>query len=64
MDISIIYVNYKTAPLILDSIRSLKEKAVRYRYEIIVVDNDSGDGSLELIKNVIQKLYVYKLQRT
>lgn len=50
MEVSIIYVNYKTAGLILDSIRSVKEKTQGLAYEIIVVDNSSGDNSLELIK--------------
>ena len=50
MEVSIIYVNYKTASLIIDSIKSVKENTVEVNYEIIVVDNASGDGSLELIQ--------------
>ena len=49
-DVSIIYVNYKTADLILDSIRSVKEKTSGIDYEIIVVDNHSEDQSLERIQ--------------
>ncbi|MCC8172144.1 MAG: glycosyltransferase family 2 protein [Parabacteroides sp.] len=51
MDVSIIYVNYKTAALVLDSIRTVKEKAEGVAYEIIVVDNCSADGSVEKIRN-------------
>lgn len=51
MDVSIIYVNYKTAPLVLDSIRTVKEKTEGVTYEIIVVDNCSADGSVEKIRN-------------
>ena len=51
MDVSIIYVNYKTSDLILNSIKSVKEKTKGIFYELIVVDNDSQDNSLELIKN-------------
>lgn len=50
MNVSIIYVNYKTASLILDSIKSVKEKTEDVDYEIIVVDNASDDSSLELIQ--------------
>lgn len=50
MEVSIIYVNYKTASLIIDSIKSVKENTVEVNYEIIVVDNASGDGSLERIQ--------------
>lgn len=50
MDVSIIYVNYKTNALIRDSIRSVKEHTTGIDYEIIVVDNQSGDNSLKLIQ--------------
>ena len=56
MDVSIIYVNYKTAPLIIDSIRSVKEKTAGISYEIIVVDNDSGDDSLARIRSVFPEI--------
>lgn len=48
--ISIIYVNYKTASLVIDSIKSVKENTTGVDYEIIVVDNASGDYSLDLIR--------------
>lgn len=51
MDITIIYINYKTGPLIIDSITTVKKWTTGITYEIIVVDNNSGDNSLISIKN-------------
>lgn len=44
MDISIIYVNYNTSELVLQSIASVKKLTVGVSYEIIVVDNNSNDN--------------------
>lgn len=52
MDVSIVYVNYKTTQLIIDSIQSVKEKTKGLTYEIIVVDNNSEDTSLNEIKTL------------
>jgi len=49
MDVSVIIVNYHSAPLVIDCVRSVKEKT-RCTYEIIVVDNASGDGSVETLR--------------
>lgn len=49
MKVSIIYVNYKTAGLLMESIASVRKRTRGVSYEIIVVDNDSGDGSLTRI---------------
>ena len=49
MDVSIIYVNYKTAQLIIDSIRTVKTHTIDLNYEIIVVDNNSEDNSEAII---------------
>lgn len=46
MDVSIIYVNYKTIDLIKDSIISVLKHSVGFSYEIIVVDNHTEDISM------------------
>jgi len=45
MDVSIIIVNYKTFAYTKDAIASVFEKTEDVAYEVIVVDNNSPDGS-------------------
>ena len=52
MDVSVIIVNYKTPELCINAINPVFEKSVGVAYEIIVVDNASGDNSVEKISNV------------
>ncbi|WP_157966760.1 glycosyltransferase family 2 protein [Brevibacillus sp. Leaf182] len=49
MDISIVIPNYNGANYILDSIASIYDQ-IENKKEIIVIDNDSQDGSVVLIK--------------
>lgn len=52
MDLSIIIVNYKTLELTSDCIDSIiKGNTKGLDYEIIVVDNASGDGSIEALQS-------------
>lgn len=44
MDVSVIIVNYKTTGLVEACIRSVIKQTEGVTYEIIVVDNNSGDG--------------------
>ncbi len=43
IDVSIIFVNYKTSHLLRDVINSIKEKSSSFTYEIIIVDNSCDD---------------------
>ena len=49
MDVSLIIVNYKTAQLVIDCISSVYAQTKESSFEIIVVDNESGDNSREKI---------------
>ncbi|MGL5000441.1 MAG: glycosyltransferase family 2 protein [Cetobacterium sp.] len=51
MNTSIIIVNYNTLNLTRNTINSILEKTENLNYEIILVDNDSKDGSKEFFKN-------------
>lgn len=50
-DVSIILVNYKTKDLTRNCINSIVEKTQNLSYNIYVVDNDSQDGTCEMIKS-------------
>lgn len=53
VDVSIIIVNYNTYSLVLDCIKSIKNKTSGLLYEIIVVDNNSPN------REIIQLLEIY-----
>ena len=49
-DISIVIVNYNTKEYLLNCIDSIFQSKYRGNLEVIVVDNNSSDNSLQLIK--------------
>lgn len=53
MDVSIIIINYQTPDLVIECIRSIKEKTQGIDYELIVVDNGSKDDSLKKINDAV-----------
>lgn len=59
MDISIIMVNYNTLDLTKKAIDSILEKTKDVKYELILVDNDSNDGSREYFSKLNLKNFKY-----
>lgn len=54
MDVSIIIVNYRTPQLVIDCVGSIYERTEGVSFEVIVVDNGSGDESAEIIKKQLE----------
>ncbi|MCF7981080.1 MAG: glycosyltransferase family 2 protein [Pseudomonadales bacterium] len=49
MDVSVIIVNWNTRQLLYDCLKSIKDTTKNITYEIIVVDNNSSDDSVEML---------------
>jgi hypothetical protein len=56
MDLSIIIVSYNTKEFLKGCIESIYKTTKNIKFEIIVVDNDSSDGTDELISNLKFKI--------
>jgi GT2 family glycosyltransferase len=52
IELSIIIVNYKTPGLILDCLRTVYRETSEPEFEVIVVDNASGDDSRQIVEAV------------
>ena len=50
MDVSVIIVNYNTIELTLNCINSIFTHTLGIDFEVIVVDNNSDDGSGEILR--------------
>ena len=51
MDVSIIIVNYNSSEMVVDCINSIYKHTSGVTYEVIVVDNASEEGSLQVLKD-------------
>ena len=60
MDVSIIFVNYKTKDFTINAIKSVIEKTQGIDFEIFVVDNNSQDGSIEAIEQNFPNINIKK----
>jgi hypothetical protein len=52
MDVSIVILNYKQRGLVKQCIKGIVSSQPQLEYEIIVVDNASNDGTLEMVETV------------
>lgn len=54
MNVTIVIVNYRTADLVEQCLRSLRDEVAAIdAARVVVLDNDSGDGSVERLRQVI-----------
>jgi GT2 family glycosyltransferase len=51
VDLSIIIVNFNTRNLLKDCLDSVKDSIKKITYQIFVVDNNSSDGSVEMVRS-------------
>lgn len=56
MDVSIVIVNWNTLGLLRDCLKSVYEQAGTVDYEVIVIDNASTDGSVQMVKNEFKRV--------
>jgi GT2 family glycosyltransferase len=50
LDVSIIIVNWNTRSILRDCLRSVYERAGDIKFEVILIDNASSDGSAEMVR--------------
>lgn len=56
LDLSIIIVNWNTAPFLIRCLHSIYETTKKVNFEIFVVDNGSKDNSVEVVRNEFPKV--------
>lgn len=61
MDLSVIIVSFNTKGLLKDCLSSIFSQTSGVNFEVLVVDNGSTDGSVEMVKELIKKKKLIKL---
>jgi GT2 family glycosyltransferase len=56
MDLSIIIVSWKVKNILRENLETIYKNTGNIDFEIFVVDNNSGDGTVEMVKNIFPKV--------
>lgn len=62
MDVSVIIINYKTKKLTVDCIDSVYKNTDQVDFEIILVDNNSKDGTIEYISHQYPSVIIKEME--
>lgn len=62
MDLSIIIVSWRVKELLKQGLSSIFAQNFDFSYEVIVIDNDSGDGTVEMVENDFPQVQLVKSQ--
>ena len=60
IDISIVLITWKMKSLLEKLLESIKEYSTGFSYEIIIVDNNSQDGTIEMIETKFPDIILLK----
>ena len=60
IDLTIIIVSYNTKEFLKKCLESVKNAALKFNYEIIVIDNNSSDSSLEMLGKEFPDVFLIK----
>lgn len=58
LTLSIIIVSFNTRDILRDCLHSIRSAGLRFGYEIVLVDNDSADGSVEMVREEFPEIRV------
>ena len=61
-DLSIVLISFNTREMTLECLRSIQIETREIRYEVIVVDNNSADGSVEAIRSEFPQVRLVALK--
>ena len=59
-DLSVIMVPYKCKDIFRSALQAVLDSRVNFSFEVIIIDNDSQDGTVEMVKNEFQSKPEYK----
>ena len=59
MDVSVIIVNFNTADLLRECLKSIYDNRDNLNLEILVVDNNSRDHSVEMVRNDFPQVMLF-----
>ncbi|MBT3690218.1 glycosyltransferase family 2 protein, partial [bacterium] len=63
MDLSIIIVSWRVKELLKDCLKSIFEETQNINFEVFVVDNNSGDGTIEMLMEYFPQVTIISSSR-
>ena len=62
-EVSFIILSYRDCDLVIKAVRSIKKLKTKYKFDIFIVDNSSGDGTPKILRKEFRDVKVIELSK-